>query len=389
MLWENEGTASRSPEAELVTAFAQTNAGDLSPNLDLRPGSGPTDDERENARIIGTRQYEAAKALADQEGEILAPLLQARMAYVNLARQQTADGPTGRAVLGASFAAGKLTDGPGSPLFDEGKNNPVFEKLSSWIYRRFPRTAERHAPKDLALPVGPMRWIAETYPVQLIRLGSLYLICLPVEVTIVSALHLRRAVARVLATDIDHVLVQGYANGYAHYVTTPQEYDFQNYEGGATVFGRHELSALIEASAKLAAAMREGVQVEPGDVPPAHRVRIRTVYGSPRLEARRPIEPRSSPAQARPGELVRATFSADHPNAQIRPTYLLVERETEDGWVPEADDSTIETSIEWDRDWRWRWSAVISWQVPAGAAGSYRISYLGRTVATTPDIVVA
>lgn len=389
MLWENEGAEPRTRAAQLVTAFAQTNAGDMSPNLDLRPGKGPTDDDRQNTLIIGTRQYEAAKILAVEGGETLAPLLQARMAYVSLARRATADGSTGRAVLGASFAAGKLTDGPGSPLFDEGKNNPLFERLSSWIYRRYPDTAARHAPKDLALPVGPLHWIAETHPIQLVRIGSLYLICLPIEVTIVSALRLRRAISDILATDLDHVLVQGYANGYGHYVTTPEEYEFQNYEAGSTVFGRHELAALIDAVGGLAAAMREGKPVDPGESPRPHRYRIPSPTGSPRLETKQPIAVTSAPHTAGAGDTVRATFSADHPNAVIRPTYLLVEREGPDGWVTVADDGALDTAIEWSHDWRWRWSAAISWTVPEDAEGFYRISYVGRTTATTEPFAVA
>lgn len=389
LLWENEGAHPRCPEAELVTAFAQTNAGDISPNLELKPGKGPTDDDRKNTRIIGTRQYEAAKALSVGDGESLAPVLQSRMTYVNLARQVTADGPTGRAVLGASFAAGKLTDGPGSPLFDEGKNNPLFERLSSWIYRRHPETATRHSPKDLVLPVGPLHWIAETYPIQLVRLGSLYLICLPIEVTIVSALRMRRAISDILATDLDHVLVQGYANGYGHYVTTPEEYEFQNYEGGSTIFGRHELSALIASVSELAIAMREGKTVDRGVPPRAHRFRIPSPTGSPQLETKQAITVTAAPSTAAVGDIVRATFRADHPNAVIRPTYLLVERESREGWLTIADDGSLDTTIEWSHDWKWRWTSLITWTVPEDAEGAYRISYVGRTTATTEPFTVA
>ena len=52
--------------------------------------------------------------------------------------------------------------------------------------------------------------------------------------------------------DADDVLVQGYANGYAHYLTTPEEYDAQRYEAGSTVFGRNELAAFVEAAQRLA-----------------------------------------------------------------------------------------------------------------------------------------
>lgn len=384
--WETAGQHPRTPEAELVTAFAQTNAGDISPNLDLRPGRGPTDDERENTRIIGERQLAAALRLAEQPGETLAPLLQARMTYVDLSRRMTAEGPTGRAVLGASFAAGKLTDGPGSPLFDEGRNNPPFQRISEWIYRRRPATAQAHAPKDMAIPVGPMRWIAETLPVQIVRLGSLYLICLPIEVTVVAGLRLRRAVADVLATDLDHVLCQGYANGYCHYVTTPEEYDEQAYEGGSTVFGRHELAALTAVVSDLAAAMREGRPADAGTRARRHRVRITSPVGSPRLERRRPVAIAEAPSSVTTGDLVTVRVDADHPNARILPTYLLIEQQTPAGWVQVADDSSPSTSIEWSRDRHLRWSAVITW-VP-DATGTYRVTYCGRSNATTTAIWV-
>lgn len=386
LLWENQGAAPRTPSAELVTAFAQTNAGDISPNLDLKPGTGPTDDDRENTRIIGTRQLDAAQTLAAEPGEQLAPLLQARMTYANLSRRFTADGPTGRAVLGASFAAGKLTDGPGSPLFDEGKNNPVPERISSWIYRAFPGVAERHQPKDMAIPVGAMRWIQETHAIQLIRIGSLYLICLPVEVTVVAGLRLRKALAEVLAADLDHVLVQGYSNGYAHYVTTPEEYELQRYEGGSTIFGRHELAALIDTACGLAKSMVEGKPVAAGTPPAPQRVRIPTPVGSPRFETRRPIEVLDSPSNGVIGDIVTATFAADHPNAEIRPNYLLVEHETPDGWLTVADDSSLGTSITWNHDRRWRWTATITW---VATAGTHRITYIGRTTASTKPITVA
>ena len=65
--------------------------------------------------------------------------------------------------------------------------------------------------------------IQERIPVQLVRLGPLYLIGLPAEITIVSGLRLRRAVAAIVGADLAHVLVAGYSNGYIHYVTTPEE----------------------------------------------------------------------------------------------------------------------------------------------------------------------
>lgn len=384
---DNKGWAAYAWEHEadgLVASFAQTNAGDISPNLAGRAGHGPTDDDRENTRLIGERQLAVAKTLAGEPGEEVPALLQSRMTYVDLAHLTTPDGPTGRAVLGASFAAG-TTDGEGSPMFRRGRNNPVPQRVSEWLYDRFPRLRERQAPKDLLIPIGPLGWAQERLPVQLVRIGGLYLICLPIEVTITAGLRLRQAVAEVMSTDVERVIVQGYANGYAHYLTTPEEYDAQDYEGGSTVFGRHQLAGFVDVVTGLADAMRDGRPVDAGEPPPPHRLWWNAPTGSPRLERPQPIAIRSAPASVPVGWTVQVDVAADHPNRVLRPTYLLVERETPSGWEAVADDSSFDTSITWRRRGR-RWDATITWE--AGEPGTYRIAYVGRETVHTPPFTV-
>ncbi|MGX9349482.1 neutral/alkaline non-lysosomal ceramidase N-terminal domain-containing protein, partial [Microbacterium sp. KNMS] len=48
------------------------------------------------------------------------------------------------------------------------------------------------------------------------------------------------------------------------YLTTPEEYATQNYEGGATAFGPWQLPAIAQIGAGLAASMREGTPHAPG-----------------------------------------------------------------------------------------------------------------------------
>ncbi|MFT3661923.1 MAG: neutral/alkaline non-lysosomal ceramidase N-terminal domain-containing protein [Gordonia sp. (in: high G+C Gram-positive bacteria)] len=387
---DNKGWAAREWEAggDAVIAFAQTNAGDLSPNLALRPGTGPTDDERANTRIIGERQLARAQALAVEPGEPLAPHLDVRHRWVRVAGRRAREGRAGRAILGASFAAGKLTDGPGSPLFGEGKTNPVLDRFSRLLYRAFPGLAAAQAPKDLFLPVGPLRWVQETYLLQLLRWGSLHLICLPFEVTVVAGLRLRQAVADTLGVDVDDVVLQGYANGYGHYVTTPEEYDEQLYEGGSTIFGRHELAVLREAVVELAEGMRDGTTADPGSPPAPRRLRWTLPAGSPRLARRVPAALLAAPSNARTGETVHAEFVTDHPNAVLRPTYLRVERAAADPrWETVADDSSSNTTITWRRDRRLRFVADITW-IPDDP-GTYRIVSVGDDEVATPPIVVA
>src|SRR5205823_5350346 len=131
---------------------------------------------------------------------------------------------------GPYAAAGQIAgtdEGPGFFGFRQGRNR-VFDALSAQVaYRLSAELRDSQALKGLVLPrwvnrVSPL--IQERIPVQLVRLGQLYLIGLPAEVTIVSGLRLRRAVAGVLDAPLSNVLVAGYSNGYIHYVTTPEEY---------------------------------------------------------------------------------------------------------------------------------------------------------------------
>src|SRR5262249_37936134 len=138
--------------------------------------------------------------------------------------------------------------------------------------RASPALRDAHAPKGIVLPGGAMNRLApfvqERVPVQLLRIGRLYLIGIPGEVTITAGLRMRREVAAVVGADLADVLVAGYSNAYIHYVTTPEEYDEQRYEGGSTLFGKWEGPALTQVAVGLATAMRDGKDVGRGSPPP-------------------------------------------------------------------------------------------------------------------------
>lgn len=65
-----------------------------------------------------------------------------------------------------------------------------------------------------------------------------------------SIVHFREALraklisSGVLGTDA-YVVIAGPANTYAHYVTTPEEYAAQRYEGASTIFGQCQRLALV------------------------------------------------------------------------------------------------------------------------------------------------
>ncbi|MBO0842564.1 MAG: neutral/alkaline ceramidase [Nocardioides sp.] len=397
--WEHEVDGvdyTSTADPSFVSSFAQTNAGDMSPNLDLQPSKGPTDDPVKNTQIIGTRQYDGARA-AVAAAQTPVSGLDYRTIYVDMADQTvsgayTPDGQTHHtcsAVLGAAFAAGSEEDGGGGlPVFHEGKDggNPAFKAASDAAYAASPSLKECQSPKEMAIPAGAIDQVQHTLPVQLVRIGGYYLVGLGQEVTIVAGLRLREAVAAVTGAPLDHVLVQGYANAYAHYLTTPEEYDSQQYEGASTVFGRYELPAYEQAVTQVATAMKAGTQLPLGDkhtdsVLPA-------ISGVPeKLPVDTPVpgthygDVLTPPAASySPGATVSVAFSAASPDNDLHDggTFLTVERKTASGWTKVADDGDFSTTITWAQEKVVGLKATITWAVPTdAAAGTYRIRYYG------------
>jgi neutral ceramidase len=379
-----------------VAAFAQTNAGDMSPNLNLHPGSGPTEDEFENTRLVGLRQCAAALALAEAGGAALSGPVDARITHVDLGhvtvgaaftgdgRDHTTSGPAG----GSASFAGAWADGPAFPGFREGRN-PWFDWPSKIAYRISERLHDSQAPKGIMLPGGLLNRflpvVAQRVPVQLLRIGPLYLIGIPGEVTITAGLRLRRTVADIVGAPVSDVLVAGYSNGYIHYVTTPEEYEAQQYEGASTLFGRWELPALQQTAAALATAMAAGVPGEPGT--PTADLSQRHAKGRDRGEADVApsgaafgdvvVAPRDT---YRAGERVVVVFVGTHPGNDLHRggTYLRVEQRHGDHWRTLHDDGDWVTRFGWTRRGKGRSEVTVSWDIPPGALpGQYRISYSG------------
>ncbi|HWM39881.1 MAG TPA: neutral/alkaline ceramidase [Streptomyces sp.] len=381
---------------DFISAFAQTNAGDMSPNLNLQPPTTPADFEA--TRASGLRQYEAAARQLDKRGKKMAGGVDARLVYIDLSdvtveAKYTGDGKshkTSKASIGASMAAGSLEDGPAFPGFDEGEN-PFWDAISdSIIYEASPELREAQSPKDIFVPVGAINavypWVQEQVPVQLLRIGQLYLIGVPGEVTIGAGLRLRRTVAETVGADLKDVLVAGYANSYFHYLTTPEEYDSQQYEGGSTLFGRWQLPALQQTAAQLASAMRDGKSLPIGPVAPD--ISGRTISLQPPIVLDAPplqhefgdvlTAPR---ANYRAGERVTVVFAGAHPGNVLHRggTYLRVEHRQEGGeWRTVADDGDWSTTFRWERYGVAASKVTVTWDIPEGTPpGDYRLRYEG------------
>src|SRR3954454_23102791 len=386
---DNKGYAAwrwESEEPRLVAAFAQSDAGDMSPSVPDAT-QGPTADEVDNTRIIGERQALAAQDLAGAESTELSGGLATRMSYVDLARLPVAgaftpdgrDHRTGRAVLGAAFAAG-TKEGPGARFCQEGvEGNRLLSVCSAAAFRLRAPLSEAQRPKAMLLPVGALGWTANVLPIQLVRIGGLTLVALAQEVTIVAGLRLRGAVADVLDCSADDVIVQGYANDYAGYVTTPEEYDAQRYEGGHTMFGRWQLSAYEQEVTRVATDLRDEV--------PSRSVPLRT-RRAPRPARRRNDDAyrchavlRQPPESCREGDIVEVDFAVAGDGGPLLPSYVAVQRRDGDTWRVVGADGDGATTVEWRRQ-QGRSVAHVTWQVPDSADGTFRLAYLDVDQAT-------
>ncbi|WP_280452794.1 neutral/alkaline ceramidase [Nocardia cyriacigeorgica] len=389
--------------ADFIAAFAQTNAGDMSPNLNLRPGSGPTDDEFENTRIIGDRQYRAAKSALAAATSIGGPV-DAMLCYIDLADiavdgRFTPDGlprRTAPAAAGVSLIAGSVEDGPGLPggPIPEGVTNPFVAALGDPRAAAPAWLADAQAPKAIAAPLGllpPVPWVPNVVPIQLVRIGELYLAAAGGEFTIVSGLRVRRAVADALGVDVEQVLMQGYANAYHEYVTTPEEYDAQHYEGASTLYGRYTLCAYQQEFTRLATAFAARQQIARGPAPRDVSTLQPNFVPAPGPDATPAgrvfgdvlVQP---PATASPGSRIEVEFVSAHPkhNPRRNSTFLEVQRRSSSGrWERVANEG------EWAVRFHWRSPGPgislvrFTWDIPADAApGRYRFQHFADRLGT-------
>ncbi|CAL9475132.1 Neutral ceramidase [Actinosynnema sp. ALI-1.44] len=405
--WEHDDAGVRylDDRPGFVAAFPNTNAGDLSPNLNLRPGSGPTEDEVENTRIIGERQNRAAQRVYSGPQTPVTGGVDYRMRFVDMGAvtvegRYTTDGRTGRTcsgVVGASTIAGSTEDGPAIPGFTEGMQSPIKTLLEPLNVEVPQWLKDCQYPKASLVPTGLVQATPDVLPLQIVKIGQLHLVAVPGEVTIVAGLRIRRSVAAELGVPLEHVLIQGYANDYSQYVTTPEEYDLQQYEGGSTLFGRNTTPAYQQEFGKLAASLRSGTALTPGPTPGKPPFTDLNLQTGVVFDDKAPwhtfgqVLTEPAPTHTR-GQTATAVFVTGHPKNNLRRngTFLEVQRLVGGTWTRVADDGDWTTRYRWQRHGIANSEATITWTIPAGTPpGTYRLVHHGDwksgwTGATTP-----
>jgi hypothetical protein len=147
------------------------------------------------------------------------------------------------------------------PLFDttrttfEGDHLPV----GSGGNLPVPSTPAADPAQGDKIVIGAPLDVPKAVPLMAVRLGDRMIVSVPGEMTEEMG---RRVRASVLAASapagITTTVISGLANEYADYFTTPEEFDAQHYEGGATIYGRASSVAIEESLDALAGALAAG-----------------------------------------------------------------------------------------------------------------------------------
>lgn len=397
--WEHDQAGVRGNPADgFVAAFAQTNAGDLTPNLNLRPGSGPTESDVENTRILGDRQFAKAYEIFNGASEEVRGPVGARLKFVDLQTVSVAPEFGGgqrrntcTAALGSAFAAGSTEDGPGPFDIREG-NNPFLAALGTIVFGYSQQLADCQSPKQILIPTGlqkPYPWTPEVVPVQILRIGQFAILGAPGEFTVMSGRRIRNTVKSVLGpVGVNHVVLNGYANAYSNYVTTPEEYGLQNYEGGSTLFGPWTLGAYQQEFKAIAEHLRDGTAVT-GSVTPRDlsccQLNFQTGVVFDNVPASRNFGDVVTDAQAsyQRGQTATVVFLTGHPKNDLHTegSFLEVQRKVGNDWQTVANDNDWATRYVWTRvdgPLSPISHATITWAIPSdAAAGEYRIVHHG------------
>lgn len=197
----------------------------------------------------------------------------------------------------------------------------------------------------------PWQWAPSIFALQLFQIGSFDVVGLPGEYTTMAGRRIRNAVFNVTNHE---VVLAGLSNNYINYIATPEEYDFEDYEGGATIYGRNTVPVTTTLFKEMAQKILAGEedQIPDGPTPPSFLDQVRE-----------DIDPHADPppkdglnfgdvavqaeASYKKGQEVRVVFAGGSPrNSPLRKgSFLTVEKWNEEMrvWVIFRTDADVDT----------------------------------------------
>lgn len=121
-------------------------------------------------------------------------------------------------------------------VFGQGKMN-VLPSFVDQSIREMNEESKNGALKENTL-------IPVVLPIQIFLLGGVAIVGVPGEITTIAGGRIEKLIKETLiSSGVRKVIISPYANSYMGYITTQEEYEVQEYEGGHTVFGQWTLAA--------------------------------------------------------------------------------------------------------------------------------------------------
>lgn len=273
-----------------VVGAVQGTHGDVAPAI--HPGAAGALESERVGRAIGAEAADLYRSLGSKLSD--AVILKAGMRDVNLDHSRSIDGielPR-RPAVGAALVAGATENytpvihrvppfRPGSPRRRaSGPHGPKWVLGSRWL-------------QPLILPTSGF---PRVLPIQFLQIGHMGLVGLPFEVTVQAGRAIAGGVDRAVAGGgISEVVISSVANEYSGYVTTPEEYALQFYEGGHTLYGARTAAFLGAHAAQLAGRVSRGGEVN--ELVPERSFDLRVHRYLPAADGKTPPRTAQGPAQ--------------------------------------------------------------------------------------------
>jgi neutral ceramidase len=342
---------------EVLNVYGNTNEGDQSAGLD-RSGPAASDYVGRVEAAAMLRAWRGAKRRLTRT-----PRIEMRWTRVCFCGQ-VVDGRqvASESQVGLPFLTGSEEER--GPLYDithqhfEGRRKAV-------------DAGDPHGYKLSAPGVGA--GVPHAVPLLALRIGPRLVVSLPGEGTKEVGARIRAAVsAAVAGSGIDKVVVSGLANEFILYLTTPEEYDRQHYEGGNTQFGRESSVFLQNSISALAGTLARG-RAAPAAYPfdPTNGVRpTGAAYGSGAASGTDPGQPAGSYRRLRRATLAwdGGALGLDRP---VDRAFVTAQRKNKRGrWVPYESDLGL--GMLWTVSAGGRY--LVRWEIPLAAPrGRYRL----------------
>ncbi|KAJ8978006.1 hypothetical protein NQ317_004551 [Molorchus minor] len=416
LLEKSVDTAALPGQTSFVGAFASTNLGDVSPNIqgpkcintgeDCDKNTSSCGGENKYCIAFGPGDMNFSKVLNFSDSTEVTGSIKYIHQFVDMPKQTATiqlENGTKQEVkgclpaMGYSFAAGTI-DGPGEFDFTQGStsSNPFWDLIRDFIFPPTPEDSACHSPKPILIMSGrislPYEWQPEVVATQLFMIGNVILAAVPGEFTTMSGRRLRDVIKQEVidngGPEDARVIVAGLSNVYTNYIATPEEYQLQRYEGASTIFGPHTLTIYLHIYKELAAALITGSTIPDGPSPPGFPDSLLSLVTPVLFDTAGWFNDYGDVTQQPPdsvkiGDTVTVKFIAGHPRNDVMhdKTFLTVEKLEGDDWKVIATDADWETKFIWTRTviFKGQSEVEIQWKIKDGVEpGNYSIRHFGN-----------